>query len=748
MPGSGYNTPPQRPATHPVRPIFVQAMWRTGSTYIWKKFRDQPKYRAYYEPLHEALAQPSRQVLPIGSAATWSYMRHPPLDSAYFAEYPFMPDGGAKFFEKPLSYERYFLAENDRDGPLHSYIQNLIDHAALHNQTAVLQFNRGLLRAGWLTRQFNPINILVLRRPCNVWRSFLSIPDPYFVRALFTILGQNALRPPLSYLPRWIEIPCRIRKTIEEDFAFYGPLALQGAAKFYPSFFDFDVLTTFHCARYADCILDLDEISSNPVARAAAENRLRDLGISIALDDCHLPSYPLASGEQREWLAYENFSRRFLGCIFIERQISLPRERLAEFRPFLSPYFRDLFHEFAPVAPSRAPATIAAKATTHHQKGIGLFHSRAYPLSARELSEALALAPNAERWNDWASAQAASSHRLLAELGFRQALQIDPNDGGACANLGALLCSLDRHAEALPFLERALPAAQSDSRLTLQRLIATARKSIGAAAPAAGSALEPQTTPPARETQTPVARSHGNVVPDFDRQPVIDRIASRLESLDDRPAIPGSQRAEILAGEFSYEGLPRGGYTIFLTGLSGAGKTTIANLLVAKLPALRGQSISLLDGDLVRMHLSSELGFSREHRDLNIRRIAFVASEIAKCGGVAVCAVIAPFDRARKQARAMVEPHGGFFLVHVSTPLDVCELRDPKGLYAKARAGIIPQFTGVSDPYEEPSDAEIRIDAGKVTPEDAVHQILSFIARDSALAAPREPALSPQSCLA
>ena len=147
--------------------------------------------------------------------------------------------------------------------------------------------------------------------------------------------------------------------------------------------------------------------------------------------------------------------------------------------------------------------------------------------------------------------------------------------------------------------------------------------------------------------------------------------------------------------------------TIFFTGLSGAGKSTIANALMTKFLEMGGRPVTLLDGDLVRKHLSSELGFSKEHRDLNIRRIGYVASEITKNGGVAICAPIAPYDSVRKQVRKMVQPVGGFLLVYVSTPIEICEQRDRKGLYAKARAGIVKEFTGVSDPYEPPDDAEV-----------------------------------------
>ena len=174
----------------------------------------------------------------------------------------------------------------------------------------------------------------------------------------------------------------------------------------------------------------------------------------------------------------------------------------------------------------------------------------------------------------------------------------------------------------------------------------------------------------------------------------------------------------------SYPPRARQGFTVFFTGLSGSGKSTIANVLLVKLLELGGRPVTLLDGDIVRKHLSSELGFSKEHRDINIRRIGFVASEITKNGGIAICAPIAPYDATRKDVRAMVEPGGGFLLIHVSTSLEVCEARDRKGLYAKARAGSLPEFTGISDPYEEPVDADVTIDTTQLTPEEAAQQII------------------------
>ena len=166
------------------------------------------------------------------------------------------------------------------------------------------------------------------------------------------------------------------------------------------------------------------------------------------------------------------------------------------------------------------------------------------------------------------------------------------------------------------------------------------------------------------------------------------------------------------------------GFTVFFTGLPSSGKSTVANVLMVKLLEIGGQPITLLDGDLVRRHLSSELGFSKEHRDINIRRIGWVASEITKNGGIAICAPIAPYDSVRKEVRQMICDRGGFILVHVGTPLEVCEQRDRKGLYAKARAGIIKEFTGVSDPYEEPADAEVVLDTDGVTPEECAQRVI------------------------
>ncbi|HEY6359522.1 MAG TPA: bifunctional sulfate adenylyltransferase/adenylylsulfate kinase [Vicinamibacterales bacterium] len=172
------------------------------------------------------------------------------------------------------------------------------------------------------------------------------------------------------------------------------------------------------------------------------------------------------------------------------------------------------------------------------------------------------------------------------------------------------------------------------------------------------------------------------------------------------------------------------GFTVFFTGLSGSGKSTIANALLVRLMQCARRPVTLLDGDIVRKHLSSELGFSKEHRDLNIRRIGYVASEITKAGAVAICCPIAPYDQVRQEVRALIEPHGGFVLTFLATPLEVCEQRDRKGLYAKARAGTIKQFTGISDPYEAPLDAEVAIDTTGISPDDAADRIVAYLRQE------------------
>jgi sulfate adenylyltransferase len=206
--------------------------------------------------------------------------------------------------------------------------------------------------------------------------------------------------------------------------------------------------------------------------------------------------------------------------------------------------------------------------------------------------------------------------------------------------------------------------------------------------------------------------------------------------LDAGDPVPGWFMPENVAAELRRARPPRRerGVVLFFTGLSGSGKSTVARDLRDALAERGDRTVSLLDGDLVRRLLSAGLTFSRADRDLNIARIGYVAAEVARHGGVAICAPIAPYAEARAQVREMVTAVGDFLLVYVATPLEACEARDRKGLYAKARAGLISGFTGISDPYEEPDDADLVLDTSTMTRQEAVASVLALLTRGGWLA--------------
>jgi sulfate adenylyltransferase len=214
-------------------------------------------------------------------------------------------------------------------------------------------------------------------------------------------------------------------------------------------------------------------------------------------------------------------------------------------------------------------------------------------------------------------------------------------------------------------------------------------------------------------------------------------LARRLSHGEDIPAW-FSYRQVLNALRRVYPPRHRMGITLFFTGLSGSGKSTLARIMYGKFIEDGKRPTTLLDGDVVRRNLSSELGFSKQHRDLNVRRIGFVASEITKNGGVAICAPIAPYASTRRDVRALIEEHGAMIEIHVATPLEVCEQRDRKGLYAKARKGLIPEFTGISDPYEVPERPELRIDTSDRSPMEAAQEIFLYLLREGYLDSPAD----------
>ncbi|MXX98650.1 MAG: adenylyl-sulfate kinase, partial [Gammaproteobacteria bacterium] len=176
-----------------------------------------------------------------------------------------------------------------------------------------------------------------------------------------------------------------------------------------------------------------------------------------------------------------------------------------------------------------------------------------------------------------------------------------------------------------------------------------------------------------------------------------------------------------------YPPLKDRGFTIFFTGLSGAGKTTLAKMLMVKLIEHGKRRVTLLDGDIVRTHLSNELGFSKEHRSINVQRIGYVASEITKNGGIAICAPIAPYEADRIKNRQLISQYGIYIEIYLSTPLEVCEHRDIKGFYLRARHNLTPSFTGIDSPYEIPKNADIVLDTSTATAEDLTNKIYDKI---------------------
>ncbi|HEY7143456.1 MAG TPA: adenylyl-sulfate kinase [Streptosporangiaceae bacterium] len=331
----------------------------------------------------------------------------------------------------------------------------------------------------------------------------------------------------------------------------------------------------------------------------------------------------------------------------------------------------------------------------------------------------------------------------------------------------------------VPMAARSLPGPDAPAReLAVRALVAAAYGATHLLAdpadPAVGAAVPGAAASPAPPGGAIVTASTGAAGPSADGlaaalRPVIPVLSVGTWAYDPRAEVwrpltliePGTERDELSPGElgdlldagaqvpdwFTPEPVARElrrarppraqrGFVLFLTGLSGSGKSTIARDLRDALAERGEREVSLLDGDLVRQLLSAGLTFSRADRDLNVTRIGFVAAEIARHGGIAICAPIAPYAAARARVRQLVSEVGDFLLIHVATPVQVCEARDRKGLYAKARAGLIGQFTGVSDPYEEPADAELTIDTSVLSRAEATGLVLGMLTSGGWLPAP------------
>ena len=345
-----------------MKPIFIHAMWRTGSTYVWKKFRDQPRYRAYYEPLHQNLAtawpatgwvkqvrERLRGIVADGSESATTAMnqtlRHPALERPYFDEYPLRWRGGVAHFAKRFSYESYWLDSNADDPALHRYLLHLIAFASERHQTPVFQFNRSLLRSGWMKNSITSTNILLLRKPIDVWRSFCTLPD-YLMARIAQIVSLNRQHPFLERLATAHGIPHHRDRNIRREMQFYTQFhRSQPIADMYALFYEFYFLTCIYNMHHADCVIDMNAITHSATAREAVANRLAQADIDLSLEDCRIPAYSDWSAQEREWMAYEAAGRESI-LQNLPDGFLIPRQRLQGHAACLSPYFIDALGEF------------------------------------------------------------------------------------------------------------------------------------------------------------------------------------------------------------------------------------------------------------------------------------------------------------------------------------------------------------------------------------------------------------------
>jgi hypothetical protein len=333
------------------RPIFIHGMWRTASTHIWNKFRGQQQYRAYYEPLHEGLFRLTRAELEsVRPQEAGKVLRHPETREFIFAEYPFKSEGGIEGFEKHLSYERYCLQEGDYDEPLRGYVGGLISFSWRFAQCPVLQFNRALLRSGWLKSNFLPRTILLLRHPQDLWKSFLSIEGLYFPTMICLILGQNRYHPVLRAVAERLGVPFFLGDTVDEEFRFYQSFALERKENLYPAFYEFYILSCAYNLRVADSVLDMTALTCDKTVREAATQSLRGLGIDLSFDDCKVPSWPSEAGPnfitEEEASSLQKLRQEIPG---------IPAAQFALHRPQLGGYFRKVLAEFATASADSEP---------------------------------------------------------------------------------------------------------------------------------------------------------------------------------------------------------------------------------------------------------------------------------------------------------------------------------------------------------------------------------------------------------
>jgi hypothetical protein len=277
-------------------PVFVHAMWRTGSTYIWKKFRDQGKFRAYYEPFNEALLTLTTNEKTTPSEDTQRRLRHPRISLPYFAEYPLEGDCGVPELTRALCYDRYCLDPEAEDVELTRYLQRLILEATNRGQRPVFQFNRSLMRTAWIRRHFRGPHFLVLRDPREVWASFQQ-QSSYFMGAICLILAKNGKHRWLSPLvARW-PIPHERHATVGEDFVYYRRFAESIGSDGYSIFHAFYMLGSLLSLIDADVVIDVNRIAICTRARRRCERQMREWNIDLPLSDCSPALHSLSASE-------------------------------------------------------------------------------------------------------------------------------------------------------------------------------------------------------------------------------------------------------------------------------------------------------------------------------------------------------------------------------------------------------------------------------------------------------------------
>lgn len=492
------------------RPVFIHAMWRTGSTYIWNKFRENRRYRAYYEPLHEIFIDATSQKLKEAwSDETAFVMRHPHLESAYFTEYEDLIRIGHARFERSFPYRRYCLEEAENEEPLRHYIAELLIFALANGQTPVLQFNRSLLRTGWLTAHFDPVNILLLRRPIDVWKSFISFENRYFPTVLCMATGQDRRHPMLKDLAGRHGVPFFEGPTWEAEYDFYHEYASASLDRLYPLFYEFYLLTSVYAVRYADCVIDLNEVSESDTSRKQVTERLRSLGIDISLEDCHLPRYTDLTDADQARVAYEAGGRKRLRSSLPPR-LCIPRERFEMHRSSIGQDVQRIFGEFLGETAERLEIQ-RPSADERYRLGLKCFENGHAREASVRFRDAVLEQPTSQHWNDWAAAEAACGHTNRAEAGFRRALALEPGDGQAMVNLGALLAGVGREREAIPLLRESASRVDEPHRAVIKRLLANCCEKVASKARFEAQAAVREAAAEAPHRGVPVRRATATV---------------------------------------------------------------------------------------------------------------------------------------------------------------------------------------------------------------------------------------------